>query len=179
MKYLTPLCLFLVLPAAMAQEMNRCQVGGEVVIQEAPCAAPVKKSAAQLRADIAAAKPGNERAKNLDQVLAQGRPLTIAVDPAATWLVLEITGASSEALHTITTKRVGSSGETWSKREYNCRYSTVRYLGTSDSLEKMRASKPDPAMTQIGARTIADYLGREACRNYDAVPFAAGGKGNP
>lgn len=177
MKRIFPLSLLLVLPWAMAQEMNRCNVAGKIVIQETPCAA-AQRTPAQLQADVAAARRANEKSRNLDQILAEGRPLVIPPDASATWLVLEKTGAPGDELHTITTRRIGRSGTTWSKREYDCLRSTVRYLGTGNSLDAMRASKPDPALAPIVSNSIADHLGREACRNYDVAPFAVGGKGN-
>lgn len=177
MKNIAPLCLLLMLPTAWAQEMNRCTVGGKVVIQEAPCASG-PKSADRVRAEVAANHLANAPARNINQVLAEGKPLVIPSDASATWVVLEKTGAPADELHTITTKRSGPSGVSWSKREYNCLRWTVRYLGTGSTPEQMRASAADARPAPITQGSIADHLGREACRNYDIAPFGAGGKGN-
>lgn len=89
-------------------------------------------------------------------------PLNIPSDPKAEFFVLEKEGSSAE--RTIVTKRVGSSGSSYSKRLYNCHNNTVKYLGSGDSLSAMAASKPDPNMGPIVRGSIAYYVGREACK---------------
>lgn len=89
-------------------------------------------------------------------------PLSVPSDPKARFFVLEKGGSGSE--RTIVTKRVGSSGTSYSKRLYNCSNSTVKYLGTGDSLDAMRKSMPDSNMGPIVEGSIADYIGLEACK---------------
>ncbi len=95
-------------------------------------------------------------------VLAAEKPLHIPSDAKASYLVLEKGGSGSQ--RTIVTKRTGSSGTSYSKRLYDCSNGTVKYLGSSDSLEGMKRSKPDPKMGPIVEGSIAYYVGLEACR---------------
>lgn len=95
-------------------------------------------------------------------VLAAETPLSVPSDAKAQFFVLEKGGSGSQ--RTIITKRVGSSGTSYSKRLYNCADSTVKYLGTGDSLEDMNKSNPDPNMGPIVQGSIAYYVGLEACK---------------
>jgi hypothetical protein len=94
--------------------------------------------------------------------LAAEEPLSIPSDAKAQFFILEKGGNSTE--RTIVTKRVGSSGTSYSKRLYDCTNHTVKYLGTGDSLEAMASSKADPNMTPIVSESIAYYVGVEACK---------------
>jgi hypothetical protein len=89
-------------------------------------------------------------------------PLSVPSDPKARFFVLEKGGKGAE--RTILTKRVGPSGTSYSRRLYNCSNSTVKYLGTGDTLDEMKKSKPDPNMGPIVPGSIAFYVGQEACR---------------
>jgi len=88
--------------------------------------------------------------------------LHIPSDPKASYTILERSRSGDEAI--IVTKRVGSSGESFSKRLYNCSNNTVKYIGTGDTIESMNASKPDPKMAPIFDKSIAYYVGKEACK---------------
>ena len=90
------------------------------------------------------------------------KPLNIPSDSKAQFFVLEKGG--NGVRRTIVTKRIGSSGTSYSKRLYNCSNNTVKYLGTGDSLAEMAASKPDPNMAPIVEGSIAYYVGIEACK---------------
>jgi len=89
-------------------------------------------------------------------------PLSVPSDSKAQFFVLEKGGTGAQ--RTIVTKRVGSSGTSYSKRLYNCTDSTVKYLGTGDSLDAMAASSADPNMGPIVQGSIAYYVGVEACK---------------
>lgn len=89
-------------------------------------------------------------------------PLTVPSDAGAQYFVLEKSGPNPE--RTIVTRRIGSSGTTYSRRLYNCNDNTVKYLGTGDSIVAMNNSRPDPKMTPIVEGSIAYYVGRYACR---------------
>ncbi|WP_440940551.1 hypothetical protein [Immundisolibacter sp.] len=95
-------------------------------------------------------------------VVAAEKPLSVPSDPKAEFFVLEKGGSGSE--RTIVAKRVGPSGTSYSKRLYNCSDSTVKYLGTGDSLAEMASSKPGPSMGPIVKGSIAYYVGIEACK---------------
>ena len=59
-------------------------------------------------------------------VFAAEKPLIVPSDPKAQFFVLEKEGSGAE--RTIVTKRVGPSGTSYSKRRYNCKNSTVKYV---------------------------------------------------
>jgi hypothetical protein len=88
-------------------------------------------------------------------------PISIPSDSRALYVVLEKGGRGDERI--IVTKRVGSSGTSYSRRVYNCRENTVKYLGTGDTLAAMNSSSPDPRMGPIVEGSIAYYVGRYAC----------------
>lgn len=88
-------------------------------------------------------------------------PLPVPTDANAMYTVLEVGGSFPN--RTIVTKRVGSSGTSFAKRQYNCANGTVRYLGDGDTLVEMARSKPSPSMAPIVPRSIADYVGNRAC----------------
>lgn len=88
--------------------------------------------------------------------------LHVPSDPKAAYTILARDTSGNE--RTITTKRVGSSGTSYSRRLYNCADRTVKYLGSGETLEQMKASQPDPRMGPIVSGSIADYVGSEACR---------------
>lgn len=87
--------------------------------------------------------------------------ISIPTDSKADYTV--ISKGESEGLKTITTKRVGSSGESYSERAYDCAAMTVKYVGSGETLEQMKSSPADRSMSPITPESIADYVGREAC----------------
>jgi hypothetical protein len=87
--------------------------------------------------------------------------LSVPSDPRASYFVLEKDRNGSQSV--IVTKRVGSSGTSYSKRLYSCSDGTVKYLGTGDSLDAMSKSMPDPNMGPIVEGSITYYVGLEAC----------------
>lgn len=88
--------------------------------------------------------------------------LTVPSGPKAKYLILEKGGSGAQ--RTIVTKRTGPSGTSYSKRLYNCSEGTVKYLGSGDSLDGMRRSKPDSRLGLIVEGSIAYYVGLEVCR---------------
>ncbi|AZS56804.1 hypothetical protein C5E18_12040 [Pectobacterium parmentieri] len=95
-------------------------------------------------------------------VSAKSYVITIPTDSKAQYTILE--KGSQGGMKTIVTKRVGPSGTSYSKRIYDCKNSTVKYLGDGETLEQMKASSPDPRMSGIVYESIAYYLGVEACK---------------
>lgn len=65
----------------------------------------------------------------------------------------------------ITTVRRGKSGEGYSKRLVDCKNWTAKYLGDGDSLEKMKASKPDGDMWPLVKDSISSHIATYACRH--------------
>jgi hypothetical protein len=88
--------------------------------------------------------------------------LSVPSDPHAQIYVLEKGEQGNE--RTIVTKRVGSSGTSFSKRLYNCKDNTVKYLGSGDSVEAMARSRADAAMGSVQEGSIAYYVGLQACQ---------------
>lgn len=93
---------------------------------------------------------------------AAGAAYPVPSDPKAKYYILDKSGADAE--RTITTKRVGSSGESFSKRLYNCTNKTWKYLGEGDSLEEMNTSKPQGEMGALTDQSISFYIGQAACK---------------
>ena len=89
-------------------------------------------------------------------------PLNVPPDSTAKYTILQIGGDWPS--RTIVTKRVGPAGTIYAKRLYDCSNNTVKYLGTGDTQEAMTSSKPDANMTAVIPESIADYVGREACK---------------
>ena len=88
--------------------------------------------------------------------------ISIPTDSRATYTVIQ--KGSQGVLKTIVTKREGSSGTTFSERLYDCENGTVKYIGTGDTIEQMRSSSPDPNMSPVVDKSIAFYIGKEACK---------------
>ncbi|WP_230467978.1 hypothetical protein [Biostraticola tofi] len=88
--------------------------------------------------------------------------LHIPTDIKAEYTVLEKGGKGN--FKAIVTKRVGPSGTSFSKRLYDCSNHTVKYLGEGDTFEEMQSSSPHSDMAPIFDESIADYVGREACK---------------
>ncbi|MFA6741012.1 MAG: hypothetical protein WCR78_05915 [Arcobacteraceae bacterium] len=95
----------------------------------------------------------------------EGTPIVINSDKAK-YFVLEknMKVNNDKNLRTIVTKRVGSSGTTYSKRLYSCKNNTVKYLGTGDSIDAMNKSKEDVNMSPIVSGSIAYEVGLIICK---------------
>ena len=87
--------------------------------------------------------------------------LPIPSDAKAQYFVLEKGGSSH--MPTMVTKRVGLSGTSYSKRIFDCKAQTVKYLGTGDTLEEMARSKPDLNLGSLVTGSIAWYQWQHAC----------------
>lgn len=86
----------------------------------------------------------------------------IPTDSKAKYTIIDKTINGTMA--TITTMREGLSGVSYSQRLYDCAAWTVKYLGDGDTLEQMKASKPDESMSSIVDNSIAYYIGQRACK---------------
>ena len=92
--------------------------------------------------------------------------ISIPSDSNAKYLVLE--KGRKGKLRTIVTERVGESGSSFSKRIYNCKNNTVKYLGSGSSFEQMNSSKADLKMGRIYPQSIAYYVKQHACNDYNS-----------
>lgn len=88
--------------------------------------------------------------------------LKVPSDPHGRYYVIDI--SPYQMNQSITTIRIGKSGESYSLREIDCKQSLVRYLGTGDTLEEMMVLRPDPKLGDIFPEAIAYYVARRACR---------------
>lgn len=89
-------------------------------------------------------------------------PLGIPSDTKAQYFILEIGGKWPG--RTVITKRTASAGTSYSKRFYDCLNSSVKYLGNGATLDAMARSRPEEAMAPVVPQSVADYVGREACK---------------
>lgn len=87
--------------------------------------------------------------------------LVVPSDPAATYVVLE--KGNLGKYRTITTKRTGKSGTTFSKWLHDCDAKTVKYLGHGDTRAEMDAAVPAKRMSPLTAGSISYHVGVEAC----------------
>lgn len=88
--------------------------------------------------------------------------LHVPSDPTGSYKIISKSRENGQAI--IVTKRTGTSGTTWSQRAYDCTHNTVMYIGSGETYAGMKSSSPDAAMAPVTAGSIADYVGREACR---------------
>ncbi|MHB7540121.1 hypothetical protein ACYCL0_08275 [Klebsiella pneumoniae] len=93
---------------------------------------------------------------------ASATTISIPTDSKAKYTIIDKSLNGSMA--TITTMREGPSGASYSQRLYDCTSWTVKYLGDGDTLEQMKASKPDEGMSPIVDNSIAYYIGQRACK---------------
>lgn len=166
--------------AAFAQGAYKCKEGNSYVFQESPCreavarqARPVaeqQKTAAELQVEFEKERAAEARLK------AEGRKISVPSDAGASYFVMD-SPTSSGSNRTIVTRRAGTSGESWSKRIYDCANYTAKYLGTGATRAAMDASRPDPNMAIVLPGTIADYVGRVACAGFDIEAIAKGREG--
>ncbi len=87
---------------------------------------------------------------------------SVPSDSNAQYFIIERGGTMNEPI--IVTRRVGSSGESYSKRIYNCLENTVKYLGSGSTLVVMNNSKPAPKMALIVDNSIAYHVKLQACK---------------
>ncbi len=88
--------------------------------------------------------------------------ISIPTDSKAKYTIID--KAMNGSMATITTMREGPSGTSYSRRLYDCTNWTVKYLGDGDTMEQVKASKPDENMSPIVDNSIAYYIGQRACK---------------
>lgn len=164
---------------ATAQDAYKCKSGNGYIYQETPCGTvPLRKpagserpvTAAEIQADFERERDAEARRK------AVGMLLAVPSDPGATFFVMDKV-TEQGASRIIVTRRVGSSGETWSRRIFDCASYTVKYLGSGSTRAAMDAGKADPNMVNVLPGSIADDVGRAACRGFDVARIAASREG--
>ncbi|MEE4675711.1 hypothetical protein V2K57_13255 [Pseudomonas alliivorans] len=95
-------------------------------------------------------------------VVAAETPLPVPSDTKAQYFVLERDTKGNE--RKITTKRAGPSGTGYSQRLVNCSAGTFKYLGDGETLQEMKASKPDVKMAPLTEGSISSYVAEAACK---------------
>lgn len=88
--------------------------------------------------------------------------INVPSDLKAKYFVMEKTTSGNTV--TITTKRVGPNGTSYSRRLYNCANATFKYLGDGDTYADMEKSKPDSKMSPLTGGSVSAFIGLEACK---------------
>lgn len=107
-----------------------------------------------------ASKPPSQQSKQSKRS-SQGYLLPIPLEPNVRFYVLEKGGTAARP--TMVTKRVGSSGTSYSQKEFDCAAGTWRYLGDGDTLAQMRKSAPAPTMGPVQQGSTAWHQWQHAC----------------
>jgi hypothetical protein len=89
--------------------------------------------------------------------------IPVPSDTRAKYYFLEKGGTADRP--TLTTKRAGPSGISYSKRLFDCDAQTFRYLGEGDSIEAMERTLPNPdeKMSDLVEGSISWWLWSYAC----------------
>lgn len=90
-----------------------------------------------------------------------GDAISVPSDPGATYSLVSIDGRNPVI---VVTKRIGKSGQSFSKREIHCNNQTWRYLGTGDNIDAMNASRAAPELSVALEGSIAWHVVQYACR---------------
>ena len=91
-------------------------------------------------------------------------PIAVPSDPNANYFLISRSAMANGNLEVIT-RRVGSSGESFARREVNCSDGTVRYIGEGDTLAEAREDAPNPGeMTVPLGESITGVVTAFICR---------------
>lgn len=97
-----------------------------------------------------------------------GEKVVVPSDPKATYFILDRAGTTERPI--VTTKRIGPSGTSYTRRECDCNNRTWRYLAEGDTLEELEASpKPNEPMGPLVEGSIADVMWQHACRGHRSM----------
>jgi hypothetical protein len=89
------------------------------------------------------------------------KAIVIPMDPEAEYFVVGRTGRSDKP--TLATQRVGPNGMSFSKRLFDCKAHTFKYLSDGSSLAALNKPGPAREMTPLVDGSISDYWWRHAC----------------
>jgi hypothetical protein len=91
--------------------------------------------------------------------------INIPTDTEAKWAILSVT-KRSDGLVEVISRRVGSSVTNYSKRLVDCANSRFMYLGSGDTLEKMKGGGgADSKMAALTEGSVSTYVSAYACQN--------------
>jgi hypothetical protein len=99
---------------------------------------------------------------SIGQVSAKEVLISVPTDASAQYYILEKSEANGRV--TVVTKRIGSSGTSYSKRLVDCSNKTFMYIGEGGSLEEMKKSKPDTKMSALVPGSISSFVAGAACK---------------
>lgn len=94
--------------------------------------------------------------------------LQASFDPEAQYSIVEVSGAPEKL--SVITQRSGSSGVSYSAREFNCISRTVRLMGSSTSLEGLPNARPDDETTPIFKGSLSRAISDVACESALLAP---------
>ncbi len=93
----------------------------------------------------------------------EGKPINVVSDPGVTYHLLESSKMPNGNLE-IVTRRDGSSGTSFARREVDCDAMTFRYLGEGDSLAEAKHDSPNIGeMSEAMSTSISGEVSRFAC----------------
>lgn len=90
----------------------------------------------------------------------QAAVVYIPTDPKASYNILSVNGSFQSRI--IVTQRIGPSGISFSKREYNCENQTFRYIATGETLASLN-TKVVSNWARMDPGSISWFLGQGAC----------------
>jgi len=95
--------------------------------------------------------------------LAQTTAIPVPSDPRARYTLVSQSGSSGGL--EVVTRRSGSSGVSYTRRQINCRQMSFRYLGEGDTLEQaMTSANADRTMGPLVEGSISYHVAVFACR---------------
>lgn len=90
--------------------------------------------------------------------------IPVPSDPSAKYQMIDLVRMKNRNLE-VTTRRDGTSGVSYARREVDCNRMRFRYLGDSSTLEGVRIGLVDPGpMGPLTERSISTYVSEFACK---------------
>lgn len=99
-------------------------------------------------------------------LFASANPLQAKFDPEAQYSIVEISGSRDNRL--VITQRAGISGISFSARQFDCTNRTVRFMGSSNSLEALPNAAADEKPTPIFKGSLSRAISESACEKQAA-----------
>lgn len=93
----------------------------------------------------------------------EGEYLPVPSDLKAKYYVID--RGTLDGMPTVTTKRIGPSGTSYSRRVFDCSNGTGKYIGHGDTLRQMQNSRQDPKMYEMVTGSISWYVYQYACQH--------------
>lgn len=93
--------------------------------------------------------------------------ILVPSDPKAEYFVMERAGDQAKPI--LTTRRVGPSGTSFTRRMFDCKAKRVQDLADGDTWDEFKASSKSDAPYPLVEGSIADVLWNNACASYRAA----------